>query len=148
MSWTAVREVFPYERITYKHIKGFATGMDVTLVVQADSGTSGGGHYPRFSLSWPLLGDFVSRYIVGPYLSSRLLQEHCGISSRLSRSGQIVGRSAGGHDDRGRQRRFVITGIGAVTPIGLWSRASGRVLRGKSAVRECRRSMSRPTAAR
>jgi ribosome-associated toxin RatA of RatAB toxin-antitoxin module len=65
VSWTAVQEVFPYERITYKHIKGFTTGMDVTwsfkpvqegvqVVITHD-----------FSLSWPLVGGFVSRYIVG-----------------------------------------------------------------------------------
>ena len=65
VSWTAVQEVFPYERITYKHIKGFTTGMDVTwsfkpvqehvqVVIRHD-----------FSLPWPLVGGFVSRYIVG-----------------------------------------------------------------------------------
>ena len=65
VSWAAVQEVFPYERITYKHIKGFTTGMDVTwsfkpvqervqIVITHD-----------FSLSWPLVGSFVSKYIVG-----------------------------------------------------------------------------------
>jgi ribosome-associated toxin RatA of RatAB toxin-antitoxin module len=96
VSWTAVQEVFPYDRITYKHIKGFTTGMDVTwsfkpvqervvVVITHD-----------FSLSWPILGDFVSRYIVGALfvkpIASRTLQH----LKRTVESGQVVGRSAKG----------------------------------------------------
>jgi ribosome-associated toxin RatA of RatAB toxin-antitoxin module len=63
--WTAVQEVFPYERITYRHIKGFTAGMDVTW-----SFTPGQGRVQivithDFSLSWPVVGGFVSKYIVG-----------------------------------------------------------------------------------
>src|ERR671922_2657466 len=65
VSWTAVQEVFPYERITYRHIKGFTAGMDVTW-----SFTPGQGRVQivithNFSLSWPVVGGFVSKYIVG-----------------------------------------------------------------------------------
>ena len=48
VSWTAVQEVFPYERITYKHIKGFTTGMDVTWSFKPIQERVAGGHYPRF----------------------------------------------------------------------------------------------------
>jgi ribosome-associated toxin RatA of RatAB toxin-antitoxin module len=96
VSWTAVQEVFPYERITYKHIKGFTTGMDVTwsfkpvqewveVVIAHD-----------FSLAWPLVGGFVSKYIVGALfvkpIASRTLQH----IKQTVEAGQIVGRSAEG----------------------------------------------------
>jgi ribosome-associated toxin RatA of RatAB toxin-antitoxin module len=65
VSWTAVQEVFPYERITYKHIKGFTTGMDVTWLFRpAQEGVQVVITH-NFSLSWPVVGGLVSKYIVG-----------------------------------------------------------------------------------
>jgi ribosome-associated toxin RatA of RatAB toxin-antitoxin module len=96
VSWTAVQEVFPYERITYKHIKGFTTGMDVTWSFKPMQERVAVVITHDFSLSWPLLGDFVSRYIVGALfvkpIASRTLQH----LKRTVESGQIVGRSAEG----------------------------------------------------
>jgi uncharacterized membrane protein len=43
--WTAVQEVFPYERITYKHIKGFYDGDGCHVVVQVRPGGGAGRHY-------------------------------------------------------------------------------------------------------
>ena len=136
MSWTAVREVFPYERITYKHIKGFATGMDVSWSFKPIQEGVAVVITHDFSLSWPLLGDFVSRYIVGALfvkpIASRTLR-HLKQTVGLGRSLAAV---LGDTVNRGRQRRFVITGIGAVTPIGHGREGLWRgVLRGKSAVR-------------
>jgi ribosome-associated toxin RatA of RatAB toxin-antitoxin module len=96
VSWTAVQEVFPYERITYKHIKGFTTGMDVswsfkpiqervTVVITHD-----------FSLSWPLLGDFVSRYIVGALFVKPIASRTLLHLKQTVESGHIVSRSTKG----------------------------------------------------
>jgi ribosome-associated toxin RatA of RatAB toxin-antitoxin module len=94
--WTAVQEVFPYERITYKHIKGFTTGMDVTWSFKPGQERVGVVITHDFSLSWPLLGDFVSRYIVGALfvkpIASRTLQH----LKQNVESGQIAGRRAKG----------------------------------------------------
>ena len=65
VSWAAVQEVFPYERITYKHIKGFTTGMDVTWSFKPVQERVQVVITHDFSLSWPLVGGFVSKYIVG-----------------------------------------------------------------------------------
>jgi ribosome-associated toxin RatA of RatAB toxin-antitoxin module len=65
VSWAAVQEVFPYERITYKHIKGFTTGMDVTWSFKPVQETVRVVITHDFSLSWPLVGGFVGHYIVG-----------------------------------------------------------------------------------
>jgi hypothetical protein len=96
VSWTAVQEVFPYERITYKHIKGFTTGMDVTWSFKPDQERVAVVITHDFSLSWPLLGDFVSRYIVGALfvkpIASRTLQH----LKQNVESGQIAGRRAKG----------------------------------------------------
>ncbi len=96
VSWTAVQEVFPYERITYKHIKGFTTGMDVIWSFKSSQERVEVVITHDFSLSWPLLGDFVSRYIVGALfvkpIASRTLQH----LKQTVESGQIVGRRVEG----------------------------------------------------
>jgi len=63
--WTAVQEVFPYERITYKHIKGFTTGMDVTWSFTSVQERVQVVITHDFSLSWPVVGRVVSKYVVG-----------------------------------------------------------------------------------
>jgi ribosome-associated toxin RatA of RatAB toxin-antitoxin module len=63
--WTAVQEVFPYERITYRHIKGFTAGMDVTWSFTPVQGSVQIVITHDFSLAWPIVGGFVSKYIVG-----------------------------------------------------------------------------------
>jgi ribosome-associated toxin RatA of RatAB toxin-antitoxin module len=65
VSWTAVQEVSPYERITYRHIKGFTTGMDVTWSFTSAQGKVQVVIAHDFSLSWPIIGGCVSKYIVG-----------------------------------------------------------------------------------
>lgn len=65
VSWTAVQEVFPYERITYRHIKGFTTGMEVAWTFSAHQGNVQVVITHDFALHWPLIGGFVSKYIVG-----------------------------------------------------------------------------------
>jgi ribosome-associated toxin RatA of RatAB toxin-antitoxin module len=96
VSWTAVQEVFPYDRITYKHIKGFTTGMDVTWSFKPIQERVAVVVTHDFSLSWPILGNFVSRYIVGALfvkpIASRTLQH----LKQTVESGQIVGRSTKG----------------------------------------------------
>jgi ribosome-associated toxin RatA of RatAB toxin-antitoxin module len=93
VSWTAVQEVFPYERITYKHIKGFTTGMDVTwsfkpvqehvqVVIRHD-----------FSLSWPLVGGFVSKYIVGALFVKPIASKTLQHIKLTVESGPTVSRS-------------------------------------------------------
>jgi uncharacterized membrane protein len=96
VSWTAVQEVFPYERITYKHIKGFTTGMDVTWSFKPVQGQVEVVITHDFSLAWPLVGGFVSKYIVGALfvkpIASRTLQH----IKQTVESGQIISRSAEG----------------------------------------------------
>jgi uncharacterized membrane protein len=96
VSWTAVQEVFPYERITYKHIKGFTTGMDVTWSFKPVQGRVEVVITHDFSLAWPLVGGFVSKYIVGALfvkpIASRTLQH----IKQTVESGQISSRSAEG----------------------------------------------------
>jgi ribosome-associated toxin RatA of RatAB toxin-antitoxin module len=90
VSWTAVQEVFPYERITYKHIKGFTTGMDVTwsftpvqervqVVITHD-----------FSLSWPVVGRVVSKYVVGALFVKPIASRTLHHIRRTVESGQTV----------------------------------------------------------
>jgi ribosome-associated toxin RatA of RatAB toxin-antitoxin module len=97
VSWTAVQEVFPYERITYKHIKGFTTGMEVTW-----SFTPG----PRgvqvvithdFTLAWPLIGGFISKYIVGKFFVQSIAAKTLRHIKQTAESAQTVsGRARGG----------------------------------------------------
>jgi len=65
VSWTAVQEVFPYERITYKHIKGFTTGMDVTWSFTSLQDKVQVVITHDFALAWPVVGRVVSKYVVG-----------------------------------------------------------------------------------
>jgi ribosome-associated toxin RatA of RatAB toxin-antitoxin module len=96
VSWTAVQEVFPYERITYKHIRGFTTGMDVTwsfmpaqekvqVVIRHD-----------FSLAWPLVGGLVSKYIVGALFVKPIAARTLHHLKRTVESGQTSRRKAEG----------------------------------------------------
>jgi uncharacterized membrane protein len=65
VSWTAVQDLSPYERITYRHIKGFTTGMDVAWTFSANQGHVQVVITHDFSLGWPVIGGLVSKYIVG-----------------------------------------------------------------------------------
>jgi ribosome-associated toxin RatA of RatAB toxin-antitoxin module len=96
VSWTAVQEVVPYERITYKHIKGFTTGMDVSWTFSANQGNVQVVITHDFSLHWPIIGGFVSRYIVGRLfvrpIAAKTLRR---IKDRVE-SGQDAGQSGMG----------------------------------------------------
>jgi ribosome-associated toxin RatA of RatAB toxin-antitoxin module len=96
VSWTAVQEVFPYERITYKHIKGFTTGMDVTWSFKSSPDRVEVVITHDFSLSWPLLGSFVSRYIVGALFVKPIASKTLQHLKQTVESGQGVGRKAEG----------------------------------------------------
>jgi ribosome-associated toxin RatA of RatAB toxin-antitoxin module len=96
VSWTAVQEVFPYERITYKHIKGFTTGMDVTWSFKSSQDRVEVMITHDFSLSWPLLGSFVSRYIVGALFVKPIASKTLQHLKQTVESGQVVGRKAEG----------------------------------------------------
>ena len=63
--WTAVQEVFPYDRITYKHIKGITAGMDVAWTFRPVEGGVQIVITHDFTLSWPVIGGFFSKYVVG-----------------------------------------------------------------------------------
>jgi ribosome-associated toxin RatA of RatAB toxin-antitoxin module len=96
VSWTAVQEVFPYERITYKHIKGFTTGMDVTWSFKpAQEGVQVVITHD-FSLSWPLVGGFVSRYIVGGLFVKPIAAKTLHHIKLTVESGQTVNRRGEG----------------------------------------------------
>jgi hypothetical protein len=96
VSWTAVQEVFPYERITYKHIKGFTTGMDVTWSFKpAQEGVQVVITHD-FSLSWPLVGGFVSRYIVGGLFVKPIAAKTLHHIKLTVESGRTVNRRAEG----------------------------------------------------
>lgn len=63
--WTAVQEVFPYERITYKHIKGITSGMNVAWTFRPIEAGVQIVITHDFTVSWPAIGRFFSKYIVG-----------------------------------------------------------------------------------
>jgi ribosome-associated toxin RatA of RatAB toxin-antitoxin module len=96
VSWTAVQEIFPYERITYKHIGGFTTGMAVTWSFKSVQEQVEVVITHDFSLSWPLIGDFVSRYIVGALFVKPIASRTLHHIKQTVESGQIVGRSVEG----------------------------------------------------
>jgi ribosome-associated toxin RatA of RatAB toxin-antitoxin module len=96
VSWTAVQEVFPYERITYKHIKGFTTGMDVTWSFKAVQEKVQVVITHDFSLSWPLVGGFVSKFIVGALFVKPIASRTLHHLKRTAESGQTVSRKAEG----------------------------------------------------
>jgi ribosome-associated toxin RatA of RatAB toxin-antitoxin module len=96
VSWTAVQEVFPYERITYKHIKGFTTGMDVTWSFKPVQEQVQVVITHDFSLSWPVVGGFVSKYIVGALFVRPIASQTLHHIKRTVESGQAVSRSAKG----------------------------------------------------
>jgi ribosome-associated toxin RatA of RatAB toxin-antitoxin module len=94
--WTAVQEVFPYERITYKHIKGFTTGMAVTWSFKSVQAGVQVVITHDFSLSWPLVGGFVSRYIVGGLFVKPIATKTLQHIKLTVESGQTVNRRAKG----------------------------------------------------
>jgi ribosome-associated toxin RatA of RatAB toxin-antitoxin module len=94
VGWTAVQEVFPYERITYKHIKGFTTGMDVTWSFKPVQERVQVVITHDFSLSWPLVGGFVSKYIVGALFVKPIASKTLYHIKLTVESGQTVSRSA------------------------------------------------------
>jgi ribosome-associated toxin RatA of RatAB toxin-antitoxin module len=96
VSWTAVQEVFPYERITYKHIKGFTTGMDVTWSFKPAQERVQVVVTHDFSLSWPVVGGFVSKYIVGALFVKPIASRTLHHIKRTVESGPASGRKAGG----------------------------------------------------
>jgi uncharacterized membrane protein len=96
VSWTAVQEVFPYERITYKHIKGFTTGMGVIWSFRDVEGTVHVVITHDFSLAWPVVGRFVSKYIVGAFFVKSIASRTLHHLKQTVESGQAVDRKAGG----------------------------------------------------
>jgi ribosome-associated toxin RatA of RatAB toxin-antitoxin module len=100
VAWTAVQEVFPYERITYKHIKGFTAGMDVSWTFSANQGNVQVVIRHDFSLSWPVIGGLVSKYIVGqlfvrPIAAKTLRHIKDQIESGQNAGHSVMGRNHG-----------------------------------------------------
>lgn len=97
VSWTAVQEVFPYERITFKHVRGFTTGMEVAWLFTPSEGSVKVRITHDFSLSWPVIGGFVSRYIVGKLfvqpIATKTLQH---IKQTAETAHPVSGRAKGG----------------------------------------------------
>jgi uncharacterized membrane protein len=96
VSWTAVQEVSPYERITYKHIKGFTTGMDVTWSFKSVQGQVQVVITHDFSLSWPIIGGYVSKYIVGALFVKPIASRTLRHLKLTVESGQTVNRGTEG----------------------------------------------------
>ncbi|MBI3327671.1 MAG: SRPBCC family protein [Nitrospinae bacterium] len=89
--WTAVQEVFPYERITYKHIKGITAGMDVTWTFTP---TEGGVEIlitHDFASSLPAIGNFFSKYIVGGLFVKPIAGKTLRYMKQVMESGQVPG---------------------------------------------------------
>ena len=96
VSWTAVQEVFPYERITYKHVKGFTTGMEVIWSFSAAQERVQVVITHNFSLAWPIVGGFVSKYIVGMFFVKSIASRTLHHLKLTVESEQTVNRRAGG----------------------------------------------------
>ena len=89
VQWTAVQEVFPYERITYKHIKGITTGMDVAWMF---SPTEGGVQIVithDFTLPWPVIGGLFSKYVVGSLFVRPIAARTLRYIKRTVESGEV-----------------------------------------------------------
>ena len=93
VSWTAVQEVFPYERITYKHIKGFTTGMDVTWSFKPVQERVQVVITHDFSLAWPVVGRVVSKYVVGALFVKPIASRTLHHIRLTVESGQMVRRN-------------------------------------------------------
>ncbi|MBI4640668.1 MAG: hypothetical protein HY731_08240 [Candidatus Tectomicrobia bacterium] len=66
--WSAIQEVYPEEkRITYTHIGGFTKGMEVEWRMEQEKNLVKISITHDFTLSWPFVGIFISRYIVGEF---------------------------------------------------------------------------------
>jgi ribosome-associated toxin RatA of RatAB toxin-antitoxin module len=92
VSWTAVQEVYPYERITYKHTKGFTTGMDVTWSFKPTQDAVQVLITHDFSLGWPVIGGFVSKHIVGALFVKSIAAKTLHHIKLTVESGQGVSR--------------------------------------------------------
>jgi uncharacterized membrane protein len=96
VSWTAVQEVYPYERITYKHIKGFTTGMEVAWSFTPGPASVQVVITHDFSLAWPVVGGFISRYIVGKLFVQSIAAKTLRHIKHTAESAQTVGGRAKG----------------------------------------------------
>ena len=96
VSWTAVQEVYPYERITYKHIKGFTTGMEVAWSFSPGPESVQVVITHDFTLAWPVIGGFIGKYIVGKFFVQSIATKTLHHIKQMAESAQTVGGRAKG----------------------------------------------------
>jgi ribosome-associated toxin RatA of RatAB toxin-antitoxin module len=68
VAWTAVQECFPEERrITFRHIRGVTTGMDVAWRLDPSPDGVQVSIWHRFEPRWPLVPDTLVRRVIGEF---------------------------------------------------------------------------------
>lgn len=66
--WVSIQERYPAEhRIVYKHIGGITRGMDVGWHIASQGDHTHVTITHDFELGWPLIGGFISKYIIGKW---------------------------------------------------------------------------------
>lgn len=89
--WTSVQDVFPYDRITYKHIKGITTGMDVIWTFTPIEGGVEIVITHEFVSTLPVIGRFFSKYIVGELFVKPIAGRTLRYMKQTVESGQAAG---------------------------------------------------------
>ena len=95
--------------VHYRHVRGITTGMDVVWqIASVGEATDVTIVHEWTGPRWPLIGSAAAAWVIGPVfihgIASRTLDRH---------------PAGGGEGDMSEPRRVVVTGIGAITPIGL-----------------------------
>ena len=89
--WTAEQRCFPDEpRITFRHVGGVTTGMDVVWEFSPREGGVDVRIIHDLDLRWPVIGRFVAQRIIGPlfvsYIADRTLRRIKEIAEAQSRA--------------------------------------------------------------
>ena len=92
--WTAEQRCFPDEpRITFRHVGGVTTGMDVVWELSPRDDGVDVRIIHDFELRWPLIGGFAAQRIIGPRFVSYIADQtlRCIKEIAEARSRQSLG---------------------------------------------------------
>lgn len=73
--WTAIQEQDPYQRVTFRHVRGITTGMTVEWTFAAAGAGTQVALVHDLVMRWPLVGRAISDLIVGPIFIDWIAQQ-------------------------------------------------------------------------